>query len=65
MRHREWLVILSTSLIMAGSTACSISTESILEMQEGSAIDLKVGPFAPQNLPLEGGTVMDIDVNIG
>lgn len=47
------------------SVACSITTESILEMQEGSAIEMTLLNFPAQNLELEGGVVMNMDISIG
>lgn len=62
--HRT--VLLATMAAFAlGSTACSIQTETILAMDPGSGMVLSIPPFPAQDMPLEGGTVMNIDVTIG
>jgi hypothetical protein len=46
------------------STACSLQVEQILAMQEGSNFELTVLDLPPTILPIEGGTVMNIDIVI-
>jgi len=52
------------TLFAANSVACSLNIESILGVQEGSAMEITVLSLPPQVLELEGGTVMNIDVNL-
>lgn len=63
--NKRVLMVLIAAAFATGSIGCSIQTETILEMQEGSELVLAVAAFPAQNLPLEGGTVMNIDVSIG
>ena len=63
MQHA--LLVLGAAAFAFGSVGCSISTEVIQEVEPSSALDLAVGPFPAQNLPLEGGIVLGIDVSIG
>lgn len=58
------LLVLGAASFAFGSVACSISTEVIQEVEPSSALDLAVGPFPAQTLPLEGGIVLGIDVTI-
>lgn len=65
MRSHRGLAILTVALFGASSVACSIQQETVLEMQPGSGLVLAVGAFPPQDMPLEGGVVMNIDISIG
>ena len=67
MRHEKnpILLVVTMAAFAVGSIGCSITTESILAMEEGSNLTIEITPFPAQVLPLEGGTVMVIDVSIG
>jgi len=63
-RRNRWMMTIAVAVVAAQSMACSLSFESILEMQDGSVMELTVLNLPPNNLPLEGGTVMDIDITL-
>jgi hypothetical protein len=65
MRTNKLLLMVTLAAFGANSIACSIEMESILEMEEGSQLELTVAPFPVIVMPLEGGTIMNIDVSIG
>ncbi len=59
-----------TALVMAvaaGSFGCNLSIDQTLALDEGSAMEIEVpaGSGTVAVAPLEGGTVMNIDIGIG
>jgi hypothetical protein len=67
MRRKLNHAVLVTALaaFAVGTAGCSISTETIMGMEEGSAMVLTIATADPVELPLEGGVIMNIDVYIG
>jgi hypothetical protein len=63
MLRKKYLTVLSVAALAAGSVGCHLNIDSILAMQDGSHMDLTV-LGSTTVIPLEGGTVMNIDVNI-
>lgn len=63
-RQSRVLMTVLAALFASQSLACSVQLESILEVQDGSVLHLGVLNLPPEDLDLEGGTVMNIDVSI-
>jgi hypothetical protein len=69
MRFSKFLFVVSVLLLSVGSVGCSLSVDQILEMQDGSGVDLAIVSAdgtteLPQGrLEFEGGTAMRIDVS--
>ncbi|MGH0030719.1 MAG: hypothetical protein ACQGVC_13070 [Myxococcota bacterium] len=63
--RNKWTMHLALIVVAAHSVACSLSIEQILEVQDGSELTIGILDLPPDVLPLEGGTVMNIDVSIG
>jgi len=68
MRIQKSVLSGLTLLLAGGSVGCSLSIDQILEMQEGSAVELFMIPTSGDDIPqgtleFEGGTVMRIDVS--
>lgn len=65
MRKTKLTMTLAVAALAANSVACSLQLEQILEVQEGSTLEIGVADLPPEVLEIEGGTVMGIDVTIG
>jgi hypothetical protein len=67
MRNKSTKLKMTLALlaVAAQSVACSLQIDQILEVQDGSELTLGILSQPPDVLPLEGGTVMSIDVSIG
>jgi len=64
-KSKNWKMTLALLVVAAQSVACSLQIEQILEVQDGSEMTIGILSLPPDVLPLEGGTVMNIDVSIG
>jgi hypothetical protein len=66
MRNQLTMTLAVTALAM-NAVACSLEVEQIMAVQPGSGIAISTtSPFASGALqPLEGGSVMNIDIQIG
>lgn len=63
-RQNRVLMTWVAALVASQGLACSIQLESILEVEDGSVLEIVAFSLPPENLDLEGGTVMNIDVSI-
>jgi hypothetical protein len=64
MQRSKRFMVLALAAVAFHSTACSLTIEQILAMQEGSTFELSVLDLPATVLPVEGGTVMNIDIFI-
>jgi hypothetical protein len=62
---RKWTLTLALAALSLNATACSLSLEQILAVQEGSQLEIQILSLPPDIQPLQGGTVMNIDIEIG
>ena len=65
MKRNKLMMTLGLLVMAANTVACSLQIDQILEVQDGSEMTIGIGGQPPDVLPLEGGTVMTIDVTIG
>jgi hypothetical protein len=67
MRTKLNHAVLVTALaaFATGTFGCSLSTQTIMEMEDGSAMVLTIATAPPIDMPLEGGVVMNMDIHIG
>jgi hypothetical protein len=61
------LMTAAVTVLAMHSVACSLQIESTLALEDGSAMELEIPSGSPNvvSVPIEGGTVMGIDVGIG
>jgi hypothetical protein len=62
---KQWTLTLALAALALNATACSIQLEQILAVQDGSQLEIQILSLPPDIQPLEGGTVMNIDIQIG
>lgn len=65
MKRNKLMMTLALALLAAHSVACSLQIDQILAVEPGSEMTIGILDLPPDVLPLEGGTVMNIDVQIG
>jgi hypothetical protein len=64
MRNKLTMTLGLAALAM-NAVACQLQVEQILAVQEGSQFEISVLNLPPDVQPLEGGSVMNIDIQIG
>jgi hypothetical protein len=65
MMSKKLSLTLLLAVASAHSVACNLQIEQILEVQDGSEFTIQILTLPPSTLVLEGGTVMNIDIQIG
>ena len=53
---------LAVAVFAAQSVACSLTFTNLLEVQDGSELEVTILTLPPQTTPLEGGNSMDIEI---
>lgn len=65
MTRKKLTMTLALTLVAVHSVACSLQIEQILEVQDGSEFSIQILNLPPSVLTLEGGTIQNIDIQIG